>query len=157
AAERAAAVTSHSTVGIDDDLATGDPAIGRRSTFDELARRIHEYFDVWTKPVAEHLGCDAAGDVIANVVVRDVRRMLSRYENRLHARGLIVLVAHAHLRLHVRSQPGALALLAGVGEAMREAMRELNRQRHELRRFVARVAEHDALITGAAGVDTHRD
>ena len=36
-------------------------------------------------------------------------------------------------------------------------MRELHGQRHELRRLVARVAEHDALVAGAAGVDAHRD
>jgi hypothetical protein len=36
-------------------------------------------------------------------------------------------------------------------------VRELDRQRHQLRRLVARVAEHDALIARAAGVHAHRD
>src|SRR6185503_21121979 len=45
----------------------------------------------------------------------------------------------------------------GGGEPARELMRELQRERHELRRFVRRVPEHDALVAGAARVDAHGD
>src|SRR5262245_22668588 len=41
AAERAAAVAAHTAVRVDDDLATGDAAVGRRTAFDELTGGIH--------------------------------------------------------------------------------------------------------------------
>ena len=36
-------------------------------------------------------------------------------------------------------------------------MRQLNRQRHQLRRLVASEAEHQTLIAGAAGINSHGD
>src|SRR6201988_4760677 len=36
-------------------------------------------------------------------------------------------------------------------------MSQLNRKWHQLRGFVTGKAKHQALITGASGVDTHRD
>ena len=41
------------------------------------------------------------------------------------------------------------ALLADLGELAAEAVREHDRRRHQLRRFVAGVAEHQALVAGA--------
>ena len=38
AAERAATVTGHAAVGVDDDLAAGEPAVGVRTTELEVAR-----------------------------------------------------------------------------------------------------------------------
>ena len=36
-------------------------------------------------------------------------------------------------------------------------MRQRNRQRHQFRRLIASVSEHQSLIAGAAGVHAHRD
>ena len=47
--------------------------------------------------------------------------------------------------------------LAHFRELLAEAVRQLNRQRHQLRGFVAGVAEHQALIARAAGIHAHRD
>src|SRR5206468_476830 len=112
-------------------------------TLDELPRRIDEHLDVRTEPRAEYLRRNAAGDEIPDLALRCARRVLRRDEHRLHARGLVVLVAHAHLRLHVGTKPAPLAGFARLRKAMRQLMRELDRERHELRRLVARVAEHD--------------
>ena len=49
--------------------------------------------------------------------------------------------------------PGA----ADFGQLAGELVRQHDRQRHQLRRFVAGVAEHQALIAGAAGIHTHGD
>ena len=59
-----------------------------------------------------------------------------------------VFVDHRHLRLGVRAQPRHLALLANLGQLPAEAVGEHDRRGHQLRRLVAGVAEHQALVTG---------
>src|SRR5439155_6284901 len=49
ATESAAAVTSHAPIGVDDDLASGDAAVGGRTTLDELTGGIDEHLDVRTE------------------------------------------------------------------------------------------------------------
>ena len=44
-----------------------------------------------------------------------------------------------------------MAALAHLGEAAGHPVREGNRQRHELRRLVAGIAEHHALVARAVG------
>src|ERR1700730_12428298 len=64
AAERAATVTAHAAVGIDDNLAAGEPGIPHRSADDEATRRI----DVVLGVLVEQLGGDAVlDDVLQNV------------------------------------------------------------------------------------------
>src|SRR6185437_2932368 len=61
------------------------------------------------------------------------------------------------LCLRVGTEPHSIAFLARRGETLRQAMRELHRERHELWRLVTGVAEHDPLIAGPAGVHAHGD
>ena len=58
-------------------------------------------------------------------------------------------VADGDLGLGVGAQPGQAAVLAQFGLALHQAMRVMDRQRHQLRGFVAGVAEHQALVAGA--------
>ena len=46
AAERAAAVTTHAAVRVDDDLAAGEPGIALRTADDESARRVDVILDL---------------------------------------------------------------------------------------------------------------
>ena len=52
------------------------------------------------------------------------------------------------LLLSGRSQSTSL-LLPGLGQAVEDAVRQRDRQRHQLGRVVAGVAEHQALVAGA--------
>ena len=65
-------------------------------------------------------------------------------------RRLAVDVAHGDLRLRVRTQPRQLARRLR-SSAWRSTSRcdRIDRQRHQLRRLVAGVAEHQALVAGA--------
>ena len=62
---------------------------------------------------------------------------------------LVVLVAHGDLRLAVGPQLRQLAGLAHLREPLADLVREHDRQRHQLRRLVGRVAEHHPLVAGA--------
>ena len=66
---------------------------------------------------------------------------------------LVHLVANRHLRLPVGAQVREHLRLAHLGEALREPVREHDRQRHELVRLARRVAEHQPLVAGADAVE----
>ena len=57
----------------------------------------------------------------------------------------------------VRAEEINFAVLANFGEALGELMRELDGHGHQLGRFVAGEAEHQALVAGATGIDAHGD
>ena len=93
------------------------------------------------------------------------RRVLRRQHHGLDRLGLAAgAVPHRDLRLGVRAQPGEAAVAAHFGLALDQAVREVDRHRHQARRLVAGVAEHQALVAGAlvevealAFVDALRD
>jgi hypothetical protein len=66
------------------------------------------------------------------------------------ATGLVVLIARRKPATSRRGGATAtLPALADLRQLAAEAMREHDRRRHQLRRLVARVAKHDALVAGA--------
>ena len=67
--------------------------------------------------------------------------------------GAVAVVRDGDLGLAVGAQVGQLAGLAHRGEALGEAVREEDRQRHQLGGVVAGVAEHQALVAGALLVE----
>jgi hypothetical protein len=64
---------------------------------------------------------------------------------------LAVDVANGDLALGVRAKLAgiAFALVAGGGEQLEDLVAVIDRGRHQFRRFVAGVAEHDALVACA--------
>ena len=79
----------------------------------------------------------------------DVRCVLRRQHDGVDRIGLAVDVANRHLRLRVRAQPLQAAVAAQAGLALDEAVRQVDRQRHQFRRFIARVTEHQTLVARA--------
>src|SRR4051812_33195240 len=114
AAEGAAAVASHAAVGVDDDLAAGQPGVAHRPADFEAARRGDQQ--------AVSLGVDAEvsdlrlDDVLLDVrgeqrVEIDVGGMLAGDDDGVETDRLVVDVLDRHLRLAVWSQVGHDALL----------------------------------------------
>ena len=84
--------------------------------------------------------------------------MLGRDQHALDLDGALVavlvdLVAHRHLGLAVGPQVRQHVGLAHLREPVRDPVRELDRQRHQLGRLVRGVAEHHPLVAGADLVD----
>jgi len=75
--------------------------------------------------------------------------MLRRDDDRRHFDRPAVGVAHRDLALRVGTQKIELTAFAQLGEIFHQPMRHRDRQRHRLRRLVARETEHQALIAGA--------
>ena len=76
--------------------------------------------------------------------------MLGGDHHRVHAGGLAAFVIlYGDLGLTVGTQIGQQTLLAHVGQALGHLVGQRDGQGHQLRRLVAGVAEHHALIAGA--------
>ena len=93
--------------------------------------------------IGEH---DVLDDLLAQALVRDLRRVLGRHHDGLHPHRLAVDVPDAHLRLAVRPEVRERSVPADLGEAAHQAVGQRDRGRHELRRLVARVPEHEPLV-----------
>ena len=61
----------------------------------------------------------------------------------------LAVVADGELRLRIRAQPRQAAILADFRLSLHQPMRVIDGERHQLRRFVAGIAEHQALVAGA--------
>jgi hypothetical protein len=88
-------------------------------------------------------------DRLADGFERHVRRVLGRQHDRVDAVRLAVDVADGDLAFGVRTQPRQTAVLAQMGLTLDQTVRQVDRKRHQHRRFVAGVAEHEALVAGA--------
>ena len=76
--------------------------------------------------------------------------MLRGQHHSVHPNGLAALVIlHGDLSLAVGAQIVHQALLAHVRQTLGHFLRNGDGQRHQLRRFVAGIAEHHALVAGA--------
>ena len=87
AGERAAAMTRHAAVRVDDDLAPGQAAVADRAADDEIAGRVDVKLRLRRDPVLrQHLLDHELHDRFAQVRVLDVRCVLRRQHDRVEAR-----------------------------------------------------------------------
>ncbi len=156
AGERATAVAGHAAVGVDDDLAAGEPGVADRTADHEAPGGVDEEVLAQLLRVVEVARQDRLDDVLPEVV-RDQRLgallVLRRDQQLLDLGRPAVAVADRHLRLAVRSQVRDDLGLAHVGEPVRELVRERDRERHQLLRLTRRVAEHHPLVARAGDVE----
>ena len=177
AGERAAAVRSVAAVGIDDDLAAGQPAVAIGTADDEIAGWIdQEVGRLLRHPAVRQRGGYSGLDQVLHhrrrilLAVAGLGVVLRRDHDLGAADRLAVDVLHRHLALGVGLQVEQLAGAPLVRQHLQNAVGEEDRRRHEGVLLVdlalgAGEAEHHALIAGAfllavallLGVDTHRD
>ena len=74
--------------------------------------------------------------------------MLGCKHDRRDVHGLLPCILDRHLALAVRAEERC-SLATEVAEAVRQLVREQDRERHELRALVDRVAEHEPLVARA--------
>jgi hypothetical protein len=165
AREGAAAVSRRAAVGVDDDLPAGDARVPHRASHHELPRRVHVDEVALLEPplVVEVAREDRVQDVLDDVrldqrVDVEALAVLRRDEDALDldrplATLVVDLVANRHLRLPVRTQVRQDLRTANLGKALRDLVRQHDRERHQLVRLVAGEAEHHPLVARADPVE----
>src|ERR1700694_2810440 len=153
AAKAAAAVPRVAAVAVDDDLPAGDTRVRTRAAEHEAPGRIH----VDCGALVEHLRRDDLFEnellqVLADPFQADILCVLRREHHGVDALRAAVDVFDSDLGLAVRAQVGQRLVLPHPGELARQQVGELDRHRHQLRRFVTGKAEHHPLVASPAGV-----
>ena len=130
-----------------------------RTADDELARGVHQQLVVGVeqgrglrREFLHQARQDDVADVLLDLVHVHVGVVLGREHDGVDAhRGMGgVVVLHGELALGVRTEVGHQfrGVVADVGEDFQHAVRQVQRQRHEVFRVAAGVAEHHALVAG---------
>ncbi|QTK79822.1 hypothetical protein AT6N2_C2179 [Agrobacterium tumefaciens] len=149
AGECTATMGGRTTICVDDDLAAGQAGVTVRTTNNELARRVDiPLAIVGDLQVAESL-TDIGLDNGTNLLRIPVGIQMLRGENDGHRFGrLAVDVAHGYLALGIGAELCCLtfAALTRGSEQLQDAVGIIDRRRHQIRCFLAGVAEHDALV-----------
>ncbi len=152
-------------VGVDDDLAPRQARVSHRPADHELPGRVdvEEVAVAEAALVVEIVRQDRAQNVVDQVGLDqrlgvEAVAVLGRDQHPLDLDGalaavLVDLVAHRDLRLAVGAQIRQHVGLANLRQAVRDPMRELDRQRHQLGRLVRGVAEHHPLVACSDAVD----
>src|SRR6185312_427560 len=102
-----AAVASHASVGVDNDLASGQPGVGDRAALSESTTGIDEVFRL----LVEELTWDRFADhhvehAFFDLFVVHIRLVLRGDDDRVDANGFAILVFDRHLALPIGKQPG---------------------------------------------------
>ena len=134
-------------VGIDDDFAPGEATVAHRTADDEFAGGVDVEFGFAVQPFS---GQDFVDNQLTHrflqVFQRDVRVVLGGEYDGINAGDFVVFVAEGDLRFRIRTQPRQHAIAAHLRLPLDEAVRVHNGRRHQRRRFVAGVAEHQSLV-----------
>ena len=146
------------TVGVDDDLAPGQACVAHGSANHKAARRI----DVILRLGIQHRGGnnrfnDVLGDGVAKVRVRHFLAVLRGDNHAIDARRAAVAVLDSDLRLSIRPEKINFVGFANIGEALREAVGELDRHGHQFFGFIAGEPKHQALVARSTGIHAHGD
>ena len=148
----------HSAVGVDNNLSSCKAGVALRTADDEPSGRIDVKLDV----LGAQLFCDDRLDDLghnrlAQLLGRNVFRMLSRHYNGLDSDRASVLVQHRNLRLPIGSNPLPFLRAAEFGEALSKPMRELDRHWHKLLCLIRRIPEHHSLVASPTRVNSLRN
>jgi len=149
-------------MGVDDDLAPGEARVAGGTAGDERTARVDQDAAIVRAPLdGDHHVDDFARDDVVQRARGDIGRVLRRQHDRDDLDRAAVLVPEADLRLRVGAQPVDVARTPQLRMSPHQAMRGLDRRRHGLRRLVAGVTEHEALVAGAeravGAIDAARD
>src|SRR5690606_27996121 len=114
AAEGAAAVAAAAAVGVDDDLAAGEPGIAVGAADLEAAGGVHVDGDGGVPPLAEHGLEDALDDLALELVLPLVPALvvLGAHDQRVDAHRAVAIVLDGHLALGIGAQAGDDAIAA---------------------------------------------
>lgn len=103
------------------------------------------------------MGPEVGGDPLAHGLLFrhaiDLGGVLGGDQDRVDRHGPVVVVHNAHLGLAVGQQVLEAAVVAHLGQAAGQPVGQADRQGHQLRRFIAGVAEHDSLVAGANAIE----
>src|SRR5688500_15430513 len=134
-------------VGIDDNLAAGEPRIAHWSTNYESTCRIDMVLDArWiVQPFRHGWSNNVLHQILLDLFIGHVWAVLCRNDNGIDAERFAVFVFNRHLRLAVRTNPLQELFLAYFRETFGQPVSQYDRHGHKFSGFVGGVPEHKTL------------
>mmetsp|Transcript_1628 Transcript_1628/g.2780 ORF Transcript_1628/g.2780 Transcript_1628/m.2780 type:complete len:308 (+) Transcript_1628:98-1021(+) len=152
ATEGTATVRTPTAVRVDNDFTASDTSITFRSALHEATRRVQVENCVVIDVFGWNGGQNEFFELGANDVVGDVRRVLCRDEDGVHALwhdgAAFFLVLNGHLCFVVWQQPLQLFALALLLQGFHQFLRQHQSQWHQLWSLISGISKHVTLITG---------
>ena len=143
------------TIGVDDDLASGQSRIRGRTAKYERAGRVHQHtVFIVRHAIGKHVVKHRANHMFSQLFLEPslihFGIMLRGDQHGIETdRTIVVVIFDGHLSFAVRSQVRHFTALAHFGQTMGQAVGQIDRQRHEHVGLIAGVAEHHALVAGS--------
>ena len=137
-------------VRIDDDLAAGKPGIALGAADDERTGRVDMVNNVFTEQFRrDDVLDDFVNDILADLFLGDILMVLRRHNDRLDTDRFAVPVTDADLSLPVGAKVRNDPLFPHLGQPFGNAVRQVDRHRHQHLGLAASVAEHQPLVSGS--------
>ena len=147
--ECSAAVTGISTIGVYDDLTSGQTTVSVRSSDNETASRVDEELGVciyhvsWKDRIE-----DIFLDILMDLFLRYFFTMLSGQNNCLQTdRFAVLIIFNSNLSLSVRTKIRKSTIFTNVGQSLGQFVSQRDGIRHQLRSFVGCVTKHHTLVS----------
>ena len=142
-------MTSHSSIGIHDDLPSSQAGIPLGATDHEPARRIDVEYGLFIQEICRNHRTDhLCQDILPQLFHGNLRAVLGRDHNGVHPHRLVIIIFHGDLGLPVRPQISQGPVFPHLGQPAGQLMGQRNGQRHVFRSFVSGITEHHPLVPG---------
>jgi len=156
--EGSSSVGSPTSVGVDDDLSSGDSGISLGSSDHELSRTLDVEDSVLVHVLGGDDGIDDLGlEKLSLLLKGDLGTVLGGDDDGVDALGdggaIVKLVLNGDLGLGVGAEPAELSAAPELGHLHVELVGEHEGEGHELGGLVGGIAEHDTLISGSGVLD----
>ena len=138
-----------SAIGINDDLPSRQSCIPGRSADHKPSGGVDIILCFFSQQLC---GNDRLNHMLQHCfpdfTLGDFRRVLCGDHDRIHCHRAVVVIHHGHLGFAIRPQPGQRSVLSDLGQPPGQPVAQCDCHGHPLRRFVAGISEHHALIAG---------
>mmetsp|Transcript_24886 Transcript_24886/g.41608 ORF Transcript_24886/g.41608 Transcript_24886/m.41608 type:complete len:398 (+) Transcript_24886:450-1643(+) len=153
AGEGTTTVGAPSTIGVDNDLATGETGVAVGATDHEAARGVEVVDGLVVKVLGgDNLQHNLLHEILSDLLVGDGLVVLGGDQDGVHTEGdhsaTLVLVLAGHLGLAIGAHPGAGTVLADLSQAVADLGGKHVSEGHQLLGLIGSVPEHVSLITG---------
>ena len=143
-------MTRTSAVRVDDDLASGQSRIGGWPAEHKAAGWVHEVLRIVVQQFRRDYAVGQWNQVVFDRRLEHFSAVLRAHQHRVDAPGSVVrVVLDGHLGLAVGAEIREPAGLPLRRHLARDAVRQRDGQRHQLRRLPHRVADHHSLVACA--------
>ncbi|BAT76997.1 hypothetical protein VIGAN_01507600 [Vigna angularis var. angularis] len=151
--EGTTAMSTPSSVGINDDLPPGQTGVTVRTTNHKTARGVQVENGLLIKVLLGNHGLDhVLFQISSNFIIRDSLVMLCGDEHGVDTNWnhgtLVIVILNSHLGLAIRSEPRAGTVLPNLSETSPEFGCKDVAQGHQFRGLVGGIAEHVTLVAG---------